>query len=249
VDGCASEAAASSGEYVSPRDGTHEGRWGQDEGRGREGRVKREEGGYTTGGTRPHSCFLRAGRYTPLLVRHDLVAALHAARWRLSARAGALLSPLAARALAHGARVCAAARAQLADVRSLRPRMAARAPGARFILAPSSGFCARPGVRVPCHWPCPFVPALAPRRASAIAAWGYCYVESLLRVRGTPPPSRRPGAESRMRGAPSRPSSGPRAKLGGSSPVIGASERPFMVSPCSRSRSAPAVCASARACA
>jgi hypothetical protein len=41
VDGCASEAAVSSGEYVLPWHGTYEGCWGQDKGRreGEEGRA------------------------------------------------------------------------------------------------------------------------------------------------------------------------------------------------------------------
>ncbi|KAJ7742742.1 hypothetical protein B0H14DRAFT_3515055 [Mycena olivaceomarginata] len=66
-----------------------------------EGRVM-ENSGYCTGGTRPRSCFPGAERYAPLLARHDLVTAIHAARRRLSAlaRAPTRLSPRARSALA-----------------------------------------------------------------------------------------------------------------------------------------------------
>ncbi|KAJ7863818.1 hypothetical protein B0H14DRAFT_3443915 [Mycena olivaceomarginata] len=49
--------------------------------------VWREDSGYSEGGTRPRSCFPRAGHYAPLRARHDLVAARHTARRRLSALA------------------------------------------------------------------------------------------------------------------------------------------------------------------
>jgi hypothetical protein len=50
-----------------------------------------ESRGYSKGGTRLHSCRPRAGHHAPGLARHDLVAALHAARRRLS-RAGTALA-------------------------------------------------------------------------------------------------------------------------------------------------------------
>jgi hypothetical protein len=76
--------------------GTEEGivRWGERRGM--------ENSGYSTGGTRPHSCFPRAGLYPPLLARHDLVAAFHTVQRHLSVLAVALLSPLAARTIASG---------------------------------------------------------------------------------------------------------------------------------------------------
>jgi hypothetical protein len=65
-----------------------------------------ESRGHSQGGTRPRSCCSRAGHYAQGLARHDLVAALHVARRRLSP-AEAPPSPPAARTLIHGAHACA----------------------------------------------------------------------------------------------------------------------------------------------
>jgi hypothetical protein len=67
------------------------------------GRIGRLDDGYSNGGTRPRSCFPWAERYSLLLAHHDLVAAIHAARRRLSALAGS--SPRLS-ACALGPRAC-----------------------------------------------------------------------------------------------------------------------------------------------
>ncbi|KAJ7723323.1 hypothetical protein B0H14DRAFT_3520032 [Mycena olivaceomarginata] len=96
-------------------------------------------------------------------------------------------------------------------------------------------------------------PALHPRPlAHTPSRFRHCGTG--LRLRGASPVDSRDtaapavaydGAETRVRGALSRLPSGLRAKLGGSSSGLRASERPLMVSPCSHFPGAPSACASA----
>jgi hypothetical protein len=116
--------------------------------------VKREEGGYNTGGTRPRRCFPRAGHYTLLLAHHNVVEALCTAQQHLSVRAA-----LASR--------CMHASAWHSRSHSTRPACGVYTrgglpthPGARPVPAPSSGLWACSGAHTPRLRPYTLVPCL-----------------------------------------------------------------------------------------